>query len=274
MTDGLAGTPAEEALYSKVPHSARIWNYWLGGKDNYQVDRDAGDAWIRLNPEIQVIARQYRSFLQRVVRFLAGEAGIRQFLDVGTGLPTADNTHSVAQRVAPDARIVYVDNDPLVLAHARALLTSTPEGSTKYLHADMNDVDGLVEGAAKILDFTEPVAIILMGVLGHVPDLGTARALVANLVSRVPSGSYLAIADGAPTPTKERAQQQYAKSGAVPYMARKLEEIESFFDGMQLISPGFVSISAWRPDQLADDVPVISTTPIPVSTYGAVALKP
>jgi O-methyltransferase involved in polyketide biosynthesis len=220
-------------------------------------------------------AREYRAFLQRVVRFLAGEAGIRQFLDIGTGLPTADNTHEVAQRIAPDARIVYVDNDPLVLAHARALLVSTPEGSTEYLHADMHDADGLIEAAAEAADFTEPVAVLFMGVLGHIADLDEARTLVRSLLARVPSGSYLAIADGTPVEAMQKVHEQYVKTGAVPYLTRQPEEIASFFDGLEWVEPGFVSITLWRPDRPPDGVTVINPSPpMPISTYGGVARKP
>jgi O-methyltransferase involved in polyketide biosynthesis len=274
VTDEWTAPGADDELDATVPHSARIWNYWLGGKDNFEVDRAAGDAWAAIDPTITVTAREARAFLQRVVRFLAGEAGIRQFLDIGTGLPTADNTHEVAQRIAPDARIVYVDNDPLVLAHARALLISTPEGSTKYLHADMHDADGLIEAAAEILDLTEPVAVLFMGVLGHIADLDEARTLVRSLLDRVPSGSYLAIDDSAPTQEKQKAQEAYTNTGAVPYLTRQPEEIASFFDGLEWVEPGFVSITLWRPDRPPDGVAVINSSPMPISTYGGVARKP
>ncbi len=168
--DDTAGT----AIDTSVPHSARIWNYWLGGKDNYAVDREAGDQFSAIFSQIVDIARADRDFLGRVIRFLAAEAGVRQFLDVGTGLPTADNTHEVAQRVAPGSRVVYVDNDPLVLAHARALLTSSSEGTTNYVDADMRDPGNVLEEAAKWLDLTQPVALTLMGVLGHVIDYAEA----------------------------------------------------------------------------------------------------
>jgi SAM-dependent methyltransferase len=270
-TDPIAGT----GIDTSVPHSARIWNYWLGGKDNYAVDRAAGDAWMELHPQITVIAREARAFLQRVVRFLAGDVGIRQFLDIGTGLPTADNTHEVAQRIAPDARVVYVDNDPLVLAHARALLVGTPEGLTRYLHADVHDAAGLIQGAAEILDFTEPVAVFFMGVLGHIPDLDEARTIVQEVVARVPSGSYLAIYDGTPSEGSGKAQEEYAKSGAVPYQNREPEDIASFFDGLEWVEPGLVSVPLWRPDQPTDGVTLInSTRPMPIDEYGGVARKP
>jgi hypothetical protein len=274
VTDEWTAPGADDELDTTVPHSARIWNYWLGGKDNYEVDRVAGDAWAAIDPTITVIAREARAFLQRVVRFLAGEAGIRQFLDIGTGLPTADNTHEVAQRIVPDARVVYVDNDPLVLAHARALLVGTPEGSTQYLHADMHDADRLIEAAAEILDLTEPVAILFMGVLGHIADLDEARTLVRSLLARVPSGSYLAIGDSAPTPGRQKAQEAYASTGAVPYLTRQPEEVASFFDGLEWVEPGLVSRPLWRPDLPTDGVAVINAVPTPSSSYGGVARKP
>ena len=167
---------AGTALDATVPHSARVWNYWLGGKDNYAVDRAAGDPYAQLDPTITIIARETRAFLRRVVTYLAAEAGVRQFLDVGTGLPTVGNTHEVAQAVAPDARVVYVDNDPLVLAHARTLLTSTPEGATRYVDADMNDAGTLLHHVADTLDMDRPVALLVMGVLGHVAHLDDAKA--------------------------------------------------------------------------------------------------
>ena len=253
-----------------MPHSARIWNYWLGGKDNFAVDREAGDAWLAIHPEITVIARATRAFLNRSIRFLADE-GIRQFIDVGTGLPTADNTHQVAQRVAPESRVVYVDNDPLVLAHARALLTSTPEGSTRYLHADMHDSAELIEGASETLDLTRPVAVFFMGVLGHIADTAEARDIVRGLVDRVPSGSYLTICDSShPTAGTAftQAQQEYADSGAVPYWNRHAAEIRGFFDGLELVEPGFVSVPLWRPGDTGGEPPA------PLDHFGGVARKP
>jgi ubiquinone/menaquinone biosynthesis C-methylase UbiE len=267
MTDdpSIAGT----GIDTTVPHSARIWNYWLGGKDNYAVDREAGDAWVQIHPEITVIARETRAFLSRAVRYLAGEVGIRQFLDVGTGLPTADNTHEVAQRVAPESRIVYIDNDPLVLAHARALLTSTPEGSTRYLHADMHDSQALIDGAAEILDFSQPVAVFFMGVLGHVHDLQEAQTLVRGLMDRVPSGSFLTIVDSTHAPENKafkKAQEDYADTGAVPYWNRWPEEIASFFEGLEWVEPGFVPAQLWRPEG-PTDVELLDH-------YGGMARKP
>lgn len=252
--DDIAGT----GIDTSVPHSARIWNYWLGGKDNYAVDRVAGDQFSAIYPGIVDIARADRAFLGRVVRFLAGEAAVRQFLDVGTGLPTADNTHEVAQRVAPESRIVYVDNDPLVLVHARALLTSSPEGTTHYVDANMGDPGTVLREAAQWLDLTQPVGLTLMGVLGHVVDYAEARSIVAGLVDGLPAGSYLAINDSINTSEAlEEALRQYEASGAVPYRTRSLEEFTGYFDGLELVEPGVVLVADWRPAPAASRGPEI-----------------
>jgi O-methyltransferase involved in polyketide biosynthesis len=254
-----------------VPHSARIWNYWLGGKDNYAVDRAAGDEYAKVFPGIIDVARASRDFLTRSIRYLAEEAGIRQFLDVGTGLPTADNTHQVAQRVAPEARIVYVDNDPLVLAHARALLTSTPEGATAYIHADLREADKIRAEAAKTLDFAKPIALILSGILGHVTNTGEARSIVDSLMDALPSGSYLSLNDGTnaiASEAFEEAAETYNESGAVPYVLRTPDEIASFFDGLELVEPGVVSCPRWRPEAAPDGPPA------EVDAFCGVARKP
>jgi S-adenosyl methyltransferase len=253
-----------------VPHSARIWNYWMGGKDNYEVDRQAGDAWIALDPDVVNEAKQSRQFLIRAVSFLAGEAGIRQFLDIGTGLPTMQNTHEVAQGVAPESRIVYVDNDPLVLAHARALLTNTtPEGVTSYIYTDYHDPEDIVSQARNILNFTIPITVMFMGVLGHEPDFDAARSIVTRVMDAVPSGSYLVLWDSSNESERAvRAMEQYNSGGAVPYIQRPPELIRRFFNGFQLLEPGFVPISLWRPNGV--DIGEIK----PTYSYGAVALKP
>jgi hypothetical protein len=254
-----------------VPHSARIWNYWLGGKDNYAVDRAAGDEYAKVFPGIVDVARASRHFLTRTIRYLAGEAGIRQFLDVGTGLPTADNTHQVAQQIAPESRIVYVDNDPLVLAHARALLTSTPEGATAYIHADLHDTGEIMTEAAETLDFTKPIALILSGILGHVTDTDDARSIVRSLMDALPPGSYLSLNDGtsviAPEEFQE-AQEDYNESGALPYVLRTPDEIASFFNGLELVEPGVVSCPRWRPE------PTQFGPPADVDAFGGVGRKP
>src|SRR3954470_11038948 len=199
MTQRRPGTEvAPVGVDVTVPSSARLWNYWLGGKDHFEIDRTAGDQILAVYPQLRANARAARAFLGRAVRYLAGEVGVRQFLDVGTGLPTADNTHEVAQRVARDARIVYVDNDPLVLAHARALLIGSPEGETTYIHADLRDPERILAEAATVLDLDRPVALLLLGILGHV-EYGSARDAVRALLDRLPAGSHLVVCDAADT---------------------------------------------------------------------------
>src|SRR3954453_3964137 len=193
--DPSPGLQSSPEIDTTVSHSARVWDYWLGGKENYPVDRVVGDRIAAMFPDIVEHARMDRAFLGRAVRYLAGEVGIRQFLDIGTGLPTVDNTHEVAQRVAPESRIVYVDNDPLVLAHARALMTSTPEGATHYLHIDMRDAARLIELAREHLDFSEPVGVVLQMVLGHLSTEQEARTLIRTVMDAAAPGSYLLICD-------------------------------------------------------------------------------
>jgi len=256
MTDhgsAMPGGPEETddvpgpGIDTTVPHSARIWNYWLGGKDNYAVDREAGDRYREIFPGIVDVARTSRQFLTRAVTYLAGEAGIRQFLDIGTGLPTFDNTHEVAQRVAPRSRIVYVDSDPLVLAHARALLTSKPEGATEYLDADIRDPAAILATAADLLDFKRPTALMLMGIMGHFTD-EEAYPTVSRLLGGLSPGSYFALYDGASTNEAfNQAQQGYNESGAVPYHLRSPEQFARFFEGLELVEPGVVPVQHWRP---------------------------
>ena len=253
--------PGEGAakLDTTVAHTARVWNYWLGGKDNFAVDREVGDQIRSFNPSIVEIARADRAFLGRVVRYLAGEVGIRQFLDIGTGLPTADNTHEVAQRVAPDSRIVYVDNDPLVLVHARALLTSTPEGACDYIEVDAREPVEILREAARTLDFSQPVALMLMGILLFITDNAEAHSIVKRALDVVPSGSYLII--GHPTEViNTEAMQRNVKfwneSATPPMVTRTPGEIASFFAGTELVEPGVVSLTRWRPEiGPGEDVP-------------------
>ncbi|MFC4048650.1 SAM-dependent methyltransferase [Actinomadura syzygii] len=234
---------------TSVPHSARIWNYWLGGKDNFPVDRAAGDQYVQTFPGIVDVARLTRHFLKRSIRFLA-DAGIRQFLDVGTGLPTVDNTHEVAQGIVPAARVVYVDNDPLVLLHAHVLLTSTPQGATDYVEADMHDPGAILEGAERTLNLAEPVGLTFMGVLGHVQDDDEAASTVTRLMDGLAPGSYLAIADGANTISDEfaEAQRNYDEGGSVPYKLRSAGQVRRFFSGLELLEPGVVPCLEWRPE--------------------------
>ncbi|WP_149831318.1 SAM-dependent methyltransferase [Streptomyces tailanensis] len=245
-------TDAIAKIDTSVPHSARVWNYWLGGKDNYPVDHEIGDAFRTVFPGITDLARDSRAFLGRAVRFLAGEAGIRQFLDIGTGLPTADNTHEIAQRVAPDARVVYVDNDPLVLTHARALLTSTPEGVTDYVDSDLHDPKTVLREAARTLDLTQPVGLTMMQVSGHIADYDEALAIVGGLMAALPSGSYFAFNDSVDTnEANAEATRKYNESGAVPYYLRSPEQLAGFFNGLELLEPGVVPLNDWRPDPSA-----------------------
>jgi O-methyltransferase involved in polyketide biosynthesis len=234
-----------------VPHSARIWNYWLGGEDNYPVDRQVGEQTIAVLPEIVEIARASRQFLVRVVRYLAADAGIRQFLDIGTGLPTVNNTHQVAQQVAPESRVVYVDNDPLVLVHAQALLTSSPEGATDYIEADARDVGTILAGAAATLDFTRPVAVTMLGVLPFIGDDSEVKAIVTRLLAAVPAGSYLAITHSTSEVSGERvieAVRQWNQVAPTPYRLRSPEQIAALFAGLELIEPGVVPCPRWRPE--------------------------
>ncbi|WP_336083814.1 SAM-dependent methyltransferase [Nocardia sp. SSK8] len=257
-------------IRTDIPHSARIWNYWMGGKDHYEIDKIAGDAGLAVDPEISTMAVQSRQFLIRAVRFLARERGIRQFLDIGTGLPTMQNTHEVAQGVTPDARIVYVDNDPLVLAHARALLTSTtPEGVTTYIAADFHDPEQIVADARNVLNFNEPIAVMFMGVLGHAKTYDDLLRIVRTVVGAVPSGSHLIMWDGTDdSQAYVTLCENYTGTGGTPYIPRTQAEIRAVFDGLELVEPGFVSITQWQ----AESAEVGEVRPI--SAYGAVARKP
>jgi hypothetical protein len=244
-------TAARTGLDTTVSHSARIWNYWLGGKDNFAVDREAGDRVAAMLPIIVAQARADRAFLGRAVRYLAGQEGILQFLDIGTGLPTADNTHQVAQQTAPSARIVYVDNDPLVLAHARALLTSTPEGACDYIEADLREPEKILSEAARTLDLTQPVALLLLGVLHHISDTEEAYSIVSRLTAALAPGSFLAInhsTSAVSGAAMEEAVAHWNRVGTPSMTLRSPQQIARFFDGMDLLDPGVVSCSRWRPD--------------------------
>lgn len=237
-----------------TPHPARMWNYWLGGRDYFAADRSAGDRLGRDFPHLAEIARAERAFLVRAVRFLAGPARIRQFLDIGAGLPAGGNTHEIAQRIAPDTGIVYADNDPVVLAHARALLASpmlasSPEGVVRYIDADLRDVAAVLAGSARTLDHARPVALMLLGVLGYVDDHGAARSITSQLVDALPPGSYLAIADGVATSEfLSNVQQRYNEHAVTAYHLRRPDQLASFFDGLDLVEPGVVPCALWKPD--------------------------
>jgi len=239
----------DDQLNTNVPQTARIWNYWLGGKDNFAVDREVGDQIRQAFPDIVKHARASRAFLVRSVGYVTGEAGIRQFLDVGTGLPTADNTHEVAQRVAPDSRIVYVDFDPLILTHARALLTSSPEGATQYVDADGRDSAKVLAAAAGTLDFGRPVALIMSGILGHITDDDEAGTMVRAYLAALAPGSYFIALDGSHSVEHGEAEKIWNEQANPPYVLRSPAQFARFFDGLELIEPGVTSASLWRPDQ-------------------------
>ena len=236
---------------TSVPHIARVYNYWLGGKDHFAADRELAERFIKADPEVIAGVRANRAFLGRAVHFLATKARVRQFLDIGTGIPTANNTHEVAQRAAPDSRVVYVDNDPIVLAHARALLTSNKAGATDYVDADLRDVDAIVHQAASTLDFSVPVAVMLIAVLHLIGDDEDPNGVVAKLMSAVPPGSYLALSHVASdiepekmAAMRERLNRLVAQKGTY----RTRDEVTRFFHGLELVGPGMVRIQQWRPD--------------------------
>ncbi|MFM9444177.1 SAM-dependent methyltransferase [Streptomyces acidiscabies] len=255
-------------INSEVPHSARIWNYWLGGKDCYQIDRQVGDQIRSLNPEIVDIARAQRAFLKRAVTYLAGAAGIRQFLDVGTGLPSHDNTHEVAQSVAPDARIVYVDHDPVVLQHAHTLLAGTAEGATDYIEADLRDPAAILRAARDTLDFDRPIALMLLGIAAHIPD-DSAYDLVGELTAALPSGSHLVFCDSTEVfhAAEMRAMvERWNEAGDNPRVNRTPAQLSRFFEGFDLLEPGLVPVAEWR-------APADDGDRRDVDSFGGVALK-
>nr|WP_206313279.1 SAM-dependent methyltransferase [Streptomyces coryli] len=271
MTGGVVVGSAEvPGIDESTPHAARIWNYWMGGKDNYEADRAAGDAVAEVYPDIVTMAMQSRQFLIRVVRHLAGAAGIRQFLDIGTGLPTMQNTHEVAQQIAPETKVVYVDHDPMVLAHARALLTNTTaEGTATYVHADYHDPELIVREAAKTLDFERPVAVMFMGVLGYEQDLAVLRSIVGTVMAAVPSGSHLVLWDGTDTgDAVVEGGEKLVESGGVPYVLRSPAQLGECFAGLELVEPGLTPITLWRPEDGGTGAPES------IDAYGAVGRKP
>ncbi len=268
-TAGQTGSDVR-SIDPSVAHIARVQDYWLGGKDHFEADRIAGDEAIAHLPDMVASVRNTRAFLGRTVRFLAQEKGIRQFLDVGTGIPTASNTHEVAQRVAPSSRIVYVDNDPMVLAHARALLTSTPDGKCSYIDADVRDTAKIVSAAADVIDFTRPVGVVLMAVLQFVPDADDPYGLVRRLMAAVPAGSYLVISH--PASDIQAAAMAGMATRLNELMAQQVKprskaEVTAFFDGLDLVAPGVIRCPEWRPDR-PEDAAGKSTM------WGGVAEKP
>jgi hypothetical protein len=245
------GHDAALSIDTSVAHVARVYDYWLGGKDNFAADRLAGEQAIQAYPDIVYSVRANRAFLARTVRYLASEAGIRQFLDIGTGIPTANNTHEVAQSAAPGSNVVYVDNDPVVLTHARALLVSDAHGQTNYIDADLRDTERILNQAALTLDFSRPVAIMLMAILQHIDDAEDPYAIVNTLLGAVPPGSYLTISH----PAADLAAQQMAQMAerlnklmAEKVTFRTRAQVAPFFDGLAMVEPGLVRVQEWRPD--------------------------
>ncbi|MFR0355865.1 SAM-dependent methyltransferase [Streptomyces sediminimaris] len=270
MTESPTPSDGSPVPGTGVPHNARVWNYWIGGQDNYEADRRVGEHVAGMFPVIRDVARADRGFLGRAVRFLAAERGVRQFLDIGTGLPTGENTHQIAQRIDPGARVVYVDNDPVVLAHAHTLLGGTGEGVTEYLDADARDPDTILRRAAGTLDLGEPVAVLMLGVLNFVPDTGEARDIVRRVMAGTPSGSFLVLTHPTFDPELGGAGQIPAMkfwndNATPPITARGGADVAAFFEGLDLLEPGLVSCSRWRAG---------SGTPAVVPQYGAVAVKP
>jgi trans-aconitate methyltransferase len=254
-----------------IPQAARFWDFLLGGKDNYEIDREVGRQVLGIFPELVDSARADRGFLVRAVTHLVRDAGIRQLLDIGTGLPTVNNTHQVAQSLAPESRIVYVDNDPMVLAHARALLVSSPEGATQYLHADVRDWEKILRDAAGTLDLTRPVGLMLLGIVNYVLDDHVAAGMVSGLVDALPSGSYLAMSHPTAEVHAESMEESvafYNGSGAPAIRTRTRAELTRFFDGLDLLEPGVVSCSLWRPG------PSELGGPVEVTQFCGVARKP
>ena len=257
-------------LDTSVAHPARVYDYWLGGKDNFAADREAAERVLAVTPGLRFRVRANRAFLGRATRYLAAEAGIRQFLDIGTGIPTAENTHEVAQRAAPDSRVVYVDNDPIVLLHAQALLRSSAQGTTDYLQADLRDPGTVLEHAADVLDFGQPVAVMLLGVLHLIQDSENPWGIAARLMAAVPAGSYLTISHPAIDIHRAQADAQrvYNERVSTPQTLRTRDQVAAFFTGLELVEPGLVQVHQWRPDP-GDFAPEGV-----VSAHGGVACKP
>ena len=281
-TDWMSADPAGSAgqrvdLQIDRPHPARVYDYLLGGKDNYAADRAAAEEGLKANPNSRIPPRENRAFLRRAARYLASEGGVSQFLDIGTGIPTSPNVHEVAQHVEPRSRIVYVDNDPIVLAHARALLTSGPAGKTAYIDADLRDVDKILSSPElnETLDLSLPVALLLIAIMHFVSDADDPYGLADRLLAGLPSGSYLALSHltGDFDPAAwEGVAAVYRRSG-VTMQVRSRPQIERFFAGLDLIDPGVVSLPHWRPDR-ADIGQESPPTDAEVSVYGGVARKP
>jgi hypothetical protein len=256
MTSDEAAAPGDTAGHpgppfdTSVAHHARVYDYLLGGKDNYAADRAAAQATLEVWPEFAFAAQANRAFLGRVIRYLAADAGIRQFLDIGTGIPTAGNTHQVAQAIAPESQVVYVDYDPIVLAHARALLTSSATGATEYIHADLRDTPAILTQARQLLDFTQPVAVSLIAILHAIPDSDDPHAIVAMLMDAVPSGSYLAVSHAGSDLLNREAQDAFdgvmSRMVQQQFTMRSSEQVTRFFACTDLVEPGLVPVEEWR----------------------------
>jgi trans-aconitate methyltransferase len=255
---------------TSVPHIARVYDYWLGGKDNFAADRAMGERTLQAYPNLVYSVRANRAFLTRTVRFLVGEAGIRQFLDIGTGIPTANNTHEVAQRIAPEARIVYVDNDPVVLSHAKALLKSTPEGACAYIDADLRDPDAILAAAAGTLDFSQPVAVMLIAVMHFVGDDDQAASIMDRLMAACVPGSYVALSHAASDIDAAQMAEMVRRlneSTAEKTTLRDRAGVTSLFRGLELVEPGVIRAAEWRPDTELEAAS-------PAALWGGVARKP
>ena len=270
-----AGTdpePVPNDLNTNVPQSARVYDYWLGGKDNFPADRAMAEAIAEQVPTIRTQVRAQRAFLGRAVRFLVAEAGIRQFLDIGTGIPSAGNVHDVAQELAPESRVVYVDNDPIVLTHSRALVSSTPAGQVAFILADLRQPEVILgdPAIAKTLDLHHPVGLVLVGIMHHLRDDEDPRGIVATLVDALAPGSYLVLSQSTPDfdPEAMRGLAAVSERGGITNVPRSLADTQPFFAGLELVEPGLVPLPAWRPD------PGTEQDPRRVSAYGGVARKP
>jgi S-adenosyl methyltransferase len=265
-------TRASDRFDTAQPHPARVYDYLLGGKDNFAADREFGERMVVAYPEARDAAWENRAFMRRVVAWIARETGVRQFLDIGTGLPTSPNLHEVVQQIAPESRVVYVDNDPIVLTHARALLTSSPEGATAYVDADIRDPEKILTSAAEVLDLSQPVAVTTIALLHYVPDGDDPIGIVARLMTALPAGSYLAISHGTHdplTPDRRMRMEQLWAASPVPSQVRSRPEVERFFAGLDLVDPGVVPITHWRPDDETDQQSFAD-----IAFYGGLAVKP
>ena len=271
-SDATAAQRIPPEINTNVPQSARVYDYWLGGKDHFPADRALGDAIAEALPTIRTQVRAQRAFLGRAVRYLTRDAGVRQFLDIGTGIPSAGNVHDVAQEVAPDSRVLYVDNDPIVLAHARALMSGTPQGSVAFIQADLREPQAILDdpAVAGTLDLAEPVGLVLIGVMHHLRDDDDPRRIVATLVDALAPGSYLVLSQSTPDfdPDAMRDLAAASEQGGIPNVPRSLADTEPFFAGLELVEPGLVPMATWHPD------PGEGLDPRSVYAYGGVARKP